>query len=48
MRQAEQASRGPASTAALARTSASSAVGASAVACRTPVRAGPPVAGSMR
>ena len=39
---------GPASSAALARTSASSAVGAFAVTCTTPVQAGPPVAGSSR
>ena len=42
------AAAGPASSAALARTSASSAVGASAVAWTIPVRAGRPVPGSIR
>ena len=39
---------GPLSTAALLRISASTAVGASAVACTTPVNAGRPLAGSSR
>src|SRR4051794_14258040 len=42
------AASGPARSAAFARTSASRAVGASAVACRIPVQAGSPRAGSTR
>ena len=45
---AASACSGPPRTAAFARVSASSAVGAIAVACTTPVNAGRPVAGSSR